>query len=473
MRVALVTEGAYPFHTGSVSTWCHQLVTGLPEHRYDVVALTRASPVPAPAYPRPSNVVGVRAAPVWDPPARTPGHLARRRVRRAATSAAVLMCRGMLGDGAGHDAMFTEALRRLAELAHDGAYPLAGTPLADVLVDAWRASGTPGRLTLGDAESAAVLLEHAVRPLAAPGPEVDLYHPTGNGLSVLVALAAKWRSGTPYLLTEHGIYLRERYLDYGGQLPEPVRVVMLRFFRALCRLGYREATTVVTASRFNQRWALQHGADPARVVVVPGGVDPVAFPVRPEPAEPVVVWVGRIEPLKDLHTLIHAGWRLRKDLPDVRLRLVGPAADPGYEAGCRALIRRLGLADTVELAGPVADPADAYASGQVVVRSSVCEGLPYPVLEAMMCGRATVNTDVGGVAELVGDTGEVVTPGDPAELAAAVVGLLRDPVRRAALGAAAARRARGWYTLDQMLRAYRRIYADAAAEATAELAVVA
>ena len=467
MRVALITERAYPYHTGGVSNWCQQLVTGMPDHTFEVVALTYASPTPSTAYARPGNVAGLYPAPVWDPPARTQGQLARRRVRRAAGGAAALMCRGMFGDTRHHETMFAEALLRLSRLAAAGAYPLAGAPLADVLIEAWRAGHPTGRLSRGDAKAAAVLLEHAVRPLAASRPDADLYHPTGSGLAILVALAAKWLSGTPYLLTEHGIYLRERYLDYGGQLPESVRVVMLRFFRALCRLGYAEATTVVAGSRFNQRWALQHGADPARIVVVPGGVAPVAFPVRPEPVDPVVVWVGRIEPLKDLHTLINGFWRVRQELPRARLRLVGPVADPGYEADCRELIQRLGLVDAVELTGTVPDPAAAYASGQVVARTSVCEGVPYPLIEAMMCGRATVSTEVGGVAEVVGDTGLLVPPGDPAAVATALTVLLRDPARRCALGMAAARRARGWYPVDLMLRAYRRLYADAVAPAAA------
>jgi glycosyltransferase involved in cell wall biosynthesis len=481
--VALLTEGAYPYHASGTSGWCHQLVSGLDRHAYRLVALTGTAERPAPAYPLPGNVAGVTPVPVWGAPVSVPGRLARRRARHAATGAAVLLCRALLSDDPQHPTRFRDALIRLAAVAADGAHPLTGTPLADVLVDAWRAaaasvrpsdaaSNPPAapaapRLSLGDAEAAAVLLEHALRPLAVPPPPVDVCHPASGGLPLLVALAAKWRAGTPYLLTEQGIYLRERYLDYGETLPEAVKAVMLRFFGALSRLGYAEASTVVAGSRFDQRWQLRHGAHPAKVVVVPGGVDPAEFPHRPEPADPdqTVVWIGRIEPLKDLHTLIHAFWRVHRELPAARLRLVGPTADRGYEQGCRALVRRLGLASVVEFAGPVGHPSDAYADGQVVARSSVCEGMPYAVVEAMMTGRATVSTDVGGVAELVGDTGRLVPPGEPATLADALVGLLRDPARRRALGEAAHRRARGFLTLDRMLRAYDQLYLDVLARA--------
>lgn len=478
MRVALITEAGYPFRATGASGWCHRLVRGLTRYEHRVVALTDGADgaggtdgtvrtggaAPASVYPLPRTVPGVTVVPVRGAPRTGSGPLARRRTRRAATRAAVLLCRGLLDDPARQPTgMFRDGLVRLAGIAATGAHPLAGTPLADVLVDAWRASGTPGRLSLRDAEAAAVLLEHAARPLVAPPPPVDLCHPTSGGLPLLVALAAKWRAGIPYLLTEQGIYLRERYLDYGGAWPSAVKEVMLRFFRALSQLGYAEAATVVAATRFDQRWQLRHGAHPAKVVVVPGGVDPAALPVpETEPAGATVGWVGRIEPLKDLHTLIRGFWRVHQELPQARLRLVGPTADREYEVSCRTLVCRLGLAGCVAFTGPLAEVAERYAGAAVFARASISEGMPYPLVEAMMTGRATVSTDVGGVAELVGDTGLLVPPGDPAAIGEALLALLRDPGRRGALGRAAAWRAREQFGLDQMLRAYDHLYPDAA-----------
>jgi glycosyltransferase involved in cell wall biosynthesis len=319
------------------------------------------------------------------------------------------------------------------------------------------------RLSLREAHDAAVLLEHAVRPLAYRLPAVDVCHPVAAGLPLLVALAAKWRAGIPYLLTEHGIYLRERYLELGRGMSPGVKAVMLRFYRALSRLGYAEAGLVSSVSRFNQRWELRHGAHPTRVVVVPNGVAPDAYPrLDAEPAEPTIVWVGRIDPLKDLHTLIRAFAQVRREVPAARLRLAGPVPATGqaYADGCHKLVADLGLYDAVDFVGPVSSSREAYATGNVVALSSVSEGMPYTVIEAMMCGRATVSTDVGGVAETVGDAGLVVPPGDPAAFAAACTAVLTDPVRRAGLAAAARERALAHFTLAQMLTAYDRLYED-------------
>lgn len=482
MRVALITEGAYPYHAGGASGWCHQLVRGQPRHAYQLVALTSEPTGDTPAYSVPPNVDTLTPVPVWGRPTVPTGRIARLRSRRAATSAAVLLCRGLLGDGPHHATMFRDALVRLAQLSADGSHPLHGTPLADVLLDAWRAAraGTTGdgdggdrsgdfrvplpRLSVRDAESAAVLLEHALRPLAVTVPGADLCHAASGGLPLLVALAARWRTGTPYLLTEHGIYLRERYLDYGETLPEAVKAVMLRFFRALSRLGYAEATLIVAASRFNQRWQLRHGAHPAKVLVIPGGVDPDEFARCPdEPADPVVVWTGPLAPVHDLPTLIRAIRRLRDDLPAVRLLLVdsdGGAGDE-YAAECRTLVERLGISGAVQFAGPASGTADTYAAGQVAALPQLSEGVPYQVMEAMMCGRATVSTEVGGAAEVVGDAGVTVPPGDPVALAEALRALLADSGRRRTLGEAAHRRAYSQFRLDHLVRAYDQLYADA------------
>ncbi|GAA2619112.1 GT4 family glycosyltransferase PelF [Dactylosporangium fulvum] len=464
MRVVLVNEGTYPYVTGGVSTWCDQLVRGLSEVRWDLVAIVGTEP-DRPATELPGNVRSLTAVPVWGAP-----RPARGRPERAAAR----LCRGMLGSTAADLVIFSEGLRELAALAQEkkarfgrgaGRHPLAGAPLADILLDAWARARLDGialpRLTLRDADEAAVLLEHALRPLAATLPaDADLVHANANGLSSMVALAAKWRLGVPFLMTEHGVYLRERYLAAGEQ-SAGVKTALLRFHRALARLAYWEADLVTPVSAFNARWAVRHGAEPAKLTVIGNGVDPARFPpLVDEPAEPVISWVGRIDPLKDLETLIRALAIVRRSVPDARLHLAGPvpAGNEDYAAACRAVAAEIGVAGAVTWAGPCASSREAFAVGQVAALSSISEGMPYTVLEAMMCGRPTVSTDVGGVAEAVGDAGFVVPPRDPAAFAAACVSLLTSPELRATTGHSGQRRAMAEYTLDRCLSAYRDRY---------------
>ncbi|MDG6100593.1 GT4 family glycosyltransferase PelF [Dactylosporangium aurantiacum] len=467
MRVVLVNEGTYPYVTGGVSTWCDQLVRGLPDVGWDLVAIVGTEP-DRPAVQLPGNVRSLTPVPIWGS-----ARPARGRPERAAAR----LCRGMLGDTTADLVVFTEGLRELAELARPrpgrftrartGRHPAAGIRLGDILLDAWARARADGihlpRLTLRDADVAGVLLEHALRPLAAELPAgADLVHANANGLSSMVALAAKWRSGVPFLMTEHGVYLRERYLSSGDQSPG-VKTALLRFHRALARLSYWESDLITPVSGFNSRWAVRHGADPAKLAVIGNGVDPARFaPLPDEPDEPVISWVGRVDPLKDLETLIRALGVVRAKVPGARLHLAGPvpAGNEAYAAACRATAAGLGLTDAVTWAGPCASSRDAFAAGQVAALSSISEGMPYTVLEAMMCGRPTVSTDVGGVAEAVGDAGLVVPPRDPQAFGEACVALLTSPQLRAATGHAGRQRALREHTLDRCLSAYRDRYLD-------------
>lgn len=191
-----------------------------------------------------------------------------------------------------------------------------------------------------------------------------------------------------------------------------------------------------------------------------------------------LVWVGRIEPAKDLVSLLHAFAEIRREETGARLRIVGaPAQGPegaAYLAHCRALAAQLFPDEAAdahavgsnpvtfeEIGGPEApELADAYAGGAVVVLSSVVEGFPVSLVEAMFCGRATVSTDVGAVVEVIGGTGLVVPPRNPRALADACVALLRDPQRRERLGAAARARALELFTVEQNVTAFNAIYLD-------------
>lgn len=149
-------------------------------------------------------------------------------------------------------------------------------------------------------------------------------------------------------------------------------------------------------------------------------------------------------------------------MPEAKLRLFGgtPKGGEGYRDGCIALAAELGIADSVVFEGRVADITDAYAAGNVVMLSSISEGFPFTLIEAMSCGRSTVSTDVGGVREAVGDTGLVVPPREPEPMAAAALELLRDPERRARLGEQARLRVIEQFTLRQNIDGFRNIYTE-------------
>ncbi|MGK5682790.1 GT4 family glycosyltransferase PelF [Actinoplanes sp. URMC 104] len=469
MRIALVSEGTYPYAMGGVSIWCEQLIKGMPDYRWEVVALT-VDGTEQSVFAGPANLDRVHSVPLWG---------GRRAPRRggppgpAFTGPYEMFLRALITpletirpeQGRG---LFLLALRGLYEYAEAGGdlgEALVSNEAVTMMLDAWhelRVEQTAPAPTVADAVQATWLLEHMLRPLSAPAVQADIVHCSMNGLSMLPAMVAKWRYGTPLVMSEHGIYLRERYMSYlHDDAPHAVRVMALSFFRSLAGAAYLITDVLAPHSAYNRRWQLHNGADPERMWTMYNGVEPADFPAATsEPQVPTIAFMGRVDPLKDLHTLIRAFAIVRREIPQARLRIFGgtPAANRLYHQSCEALITELGLDGAAVLEGRIERAVDAYHAGSIVALTSISEGFPYTVVEAMACGRPTVCTNVGGVAEAVADTGRVVAPRDHAAVAEACIELLRDDQLRYNMGFAARARVLEHFTLAQSLQMYRNVY---------------
>ena len=200
--------------------------------------------------------------------------------------------------------------------------------------------------------------------------------------------------------------------------------------------------------------------------MIHSAVEPTDFAVRlVEPSEPSISWLGRIDPIKDLHTLIRAAAVVRDARPDVVVRIFGSAepSQRGYLASCERLVDELGLVGTVRFDGRVDHPVQAFHAGQISALSSVSEGFPYSVLESMACGVPVVATDVGGVREAIGPAGRTVPARDHAAMGAACLELLDSAPLRRQLAREGRSRVERLFTLRQMLDIHADLYRRAAA----------
>jgi glycosyltransferase involved in cell wall biosynthesis len=243
-------------------------------------------------------------------------------------------------------------------------------------------------------------------------------------------------------------------------------------FPQLMRLSARRADALLASSESTRADALRLLAiPPAKIITVPLGVAD-AYYQEPDAAQQeavrarynlpprFILYVGLVEPRKNLLQLVEAFHGLHTAHPDVQLVVVGRM---GWMV--QTLLDRLAaldLGDRVQFTGyvPEADLAALYALAEVFVYPSVYEGFGLPVLEALACGAPVITTNVSSMPEIVGDAGVLIPPGDGAALQAALGTLLEDPARRAALQAAG--RARGrlfpWRrTARESLAVYRQV----------------
>ena len=122
-------------------------------------------------------------------------------------------------------------------------------------------------------------------------------------------------------------------------------------------------------------------------------------PPTPAPGNKVVVSVGRIDPLKDVHTMLRVAQETLRHVPDAQFLHYGPVTEgeEAYGRSCLALHEQLGLGDRFRFMGRTKDPNGVVRDADVVLMTSISEGLPMSILEAMGQGRPVVSTGVGGV----------------------------------------------------------------------------
>ncbi|HEV2105519.1 MAG TPA: GT4 family glycosyltransferase PelF [Candidatus Eisenbacteria bacterium] len=498
--VCLVLEGTYPYVRGGVSKWVHDLIGDLPDVRFTLVHIgPERGACGRRLYTLPANVTALSDLYCREP--RGPGgdEAARRRAvaagrRHADARRPSRVLRGIrrlhLEDGA--DAALLEDLASgdlsVEELLHGR----AAFELTEELCERLAPDGSFVDV-FWHLRSMHLPL---VRLLCAEPPAAATYHAVCTGYAGLLAAVWSRRTGRPFLLTEHGIYVRERSLELDrwflrpdagrraagarepmdGATASTLRGIWAHFFRALARCAYARATAVVTLCEGNRRRQIADGAAARKTLVVPNGIDLArlrarvpASPPRPAGRGPVRVgFVGRVVPIKDVLTFIRAGFLALRTV-DADIRIIGPLdEDPAYTRRCRRLVAELGLEGRLRFEGP--QPIERVYSGlDVVVLTSISEAQPLVILEANAAGLPVIASDVGACRELlegrsdadreIGPSGIVTRLAAPEETAAAIVRLARDPELRRRLGAAGQRRVAAFYQRSATAAAYRALYA--------------
>ncbi len=453
--------------------WTHQLITGLPAVEFRLISII-SNPNTTPRYALRDNV-RLTTIPLWGVGRPEEFHGLPRRgfAGRPRRPEPAVFDRELL---AHYETVVAQCMRGAPdpeELGHAlaamarffGVYDFYTTmrhpEIWDTFVRLLTRDALFEQSSVMDAVTLCRRMERYLRVLTAPIEPADLSHVAIAGIAGVPAVLAKIAYGVPMLLTEHGVYYRERLLDLINERGStPYKVFLANFEHALVRLSYAFADLITPVCHFNSRWELAMGAAPAKLRVIYNGVDTEKFSPGPRPASPAptIVSVGRVDRLKDTLNLIEAMAYVHRRIPGARCLIYGEASDPAYRQLCLTRITELGLERTVTLEPATHEPERVYRAADVVVSASLSEGFPFGVIEAMACGSMVVATDVGGVREALEECGLLVPPRAPEALGAAIVAALRDDASRRDCGERARERVVQNYQLEQMVNAYRDIY---------------
>jgi len=300
------------------------------------------------------------------------------------------------------------------------------------------------------------------------GTRYDVIH-SHYWLSGWAAEALRDAWNVPVLHMFHTLgHMKNRVAEHPDEMEAPIRV------QTEARLMQTVDCVVAStpAERTQMMWL--YDADMRKIKIIPPGVDTGRFhPLPPDEArreigvpcdQNMLLFVGRIEPLKGLETLIRAAGLLYQERQDICLMVIGgdPEVDESQDlARLKELGEELGVGDMVTFLG--ARDQDRlqfyYSAAEVLVMPSNYESFGMVALEAMACGTPVIASEVGGLAYLVQDgvTGFHVPYRDPDELAGKISLLIKQPSLRAEMSQAAVKHAQAfdWARIaDQVLAVY-------------------
>jgi glycosyltransferase involved in cell wall biosynthesis len=488
--IGLLLEGTYPYVAGGVSSWVHQIIRGFPQYRFAIAFIgSSREDYGSRKYELPANVVHVAEHFIHD------------------RSAARPPVRAVPGDPAAY-----ELVRRLHEDLRQGG---AG---GELLREAYREIGEEGRLTqAGFLHSEASwhytteqyrrfsrepsFLDYfwTVRTMHQPiwmiaraaeaFPPVRALHVVSTGYAGLLAAMLRERLARPLILTEHGIYTKERKIDlfhneWIRQRRDAfaaaddigyLRELWIRFFHSLGRICYGAADVIVTLYEANRQRQIEDGAPPERTRVIPNGIDPARLAglraQRTGETPRVLCLLGRVVPIKDVKTFIRAIHYAAQRMPDIEGWIAGPEdEDPAYARECRLLAESIGVGKHVKFLG-FQRIDELLPRVGLLVLSSISEGLPLVLLEGFGAGVPAIATDVGSCRQLIegapgedaalGAAGRVVGIANPEALANAALELLGSREAWQAAQAAGIARVERYYTQERLFAEYGALYQSA------------
>ena len=490
--VLLLLEGTFPYVSGGVSSWVNQMIRGFPDLNFGVIFLgSRREDYSEKKYPFPDNLVHFEEHYLHDP-APAPLVQAHRADPEVLTSVKSAHCyfqqkkRDQTDPGAYHamlDFLIGGKLTRETFLYSEEAWEhvceqYRSRPTDPSFVDYfWTIRAMHAPIWL-------------LNDIATKAPPARLYHTVSTGYAGLLGALLKRRTGSPLLLSEHGIYTKERKIDlFQSEWIKDNRTIFqrestqisyfrqlwIRFFEMLGQSCYHAADHIVALYEANRQRQVQDGAPEERTLNIPNGIDLARFAALREqrPASPpkVLCLIGRVVPIKDIKTFIRAMRTVVNQMPEAEAWIAGPEDEaPDYAEECRNLAASLGLSDKVKFLGFQKVDVLLPQIGLVVL-SSISEALPLVLLEGFAAGVPAISTDVGSCRQLIygldaedqalGAAGSVVGLADPQALAAAALELLGDQARWTQAQAAGAARVERYYTHRHMFEAYGQLYRQA------------
>lgn len=292
---------------------------------------------------------------------------------------------------------------------------------------------------------------------------IEIVHSHGMLTNILARLAGR-RARVPVSVSTEHLTME---LARGGRGKNRRDRIQAAYYRRLDNFTSRYNQVVIAVSKAVRDDLLEQGMDPGRVIVIQNGIEIPPLHnlagrrIREELGItqdiPVIGTVGRLSPQKDYPTFLRAAAEVIAAVPRALFLILG---DGDLRPGLEKLAAELKIAGRVRFLGYRENVLEMVSAFDIFALSSLWEGLPLAVLEAMALAKSVVATAVPGTAEALvdGETGFAVPIGDPAALAGKIIHLAGNPGKAREMGKAGRKRAEDKFSRKRMADEHEELY---------------
>lgn len=453
IRICMILEGSYPYITGGVGAWVHDIISGLPDFDFALLTLSPKANQTL-RYQLPANVVEHKDVVLGShEPSRV------RKPGKHLMSAILELHERMFSKRTSSVMKMLDAVSSMDEfgnrmLEDDRAWNLL------TMMNMRRNPAYAFSDYFWAWQSAHRLMFDAIREDA---PKADVYHAISTGFAGLAALGAKSRNKKPFLLTEHGLYHKEREMEIrkANFVKGYQRDMWINIYNSISIMCYGNADRITALFEENRQKQLELGAVPEHCFVIPNGIDIGRYSSVPRTVRPGfhVGLVGRIVPIKDIKTYILVARIVLERIPDAVFYAIGPTdEDPEYYDECVALVASLRLGDRFIFTGRQ-NVLEYYSFLDVMLLTSVREAQPLVIIEGWVAGVPSICTKVGNAPEMLDyDERFLASSKDPVTLAECVFFVHDHPAEMLEINKRNRHKAVALYNKKDMLRRYGELY---------------
>lgn len=466
MKICIIAEGCYPYVAGGVSSWIQMLIKGMPEHEFVICTIAANMDQKGKfKYEIPDNVVEIREN-FLDQflDNKAVNHVKYNLTDKEKQAVLDLITKDSPDWNVLFDMFSVKGKYKINDF-------LSSEAFLDIVMEACKDiyKLTPFNKVFWTIRS---MLLPIFNVLLCEIPQADIYHSVSTGYAGILGAMFKYMTQKPYIITEHGIYTREREEEIikASWVDIYFKHTWIDFFAGMAKIAYEKADRIISLFYGARDLQIAAGADYKKCQVIPNGIKLSRFqniePIKDDGHPLTLGGVIRVVPIKDIKTMIYAFEGVKRKVPDARLYLIGPTdEDPDYYKECLELIKNISCPD-IEFVGRV-NVAEWYGKLDIILLSSVSEGQPFVILEGMASKRPCVATNVGSCEELIwgnedgfGQAGEVVPVMNPNLMAKAILKMAenRDYLRTMAMNGY--NRVLKFYQEEEFLLAYTNLYED-------------